>query len=168
MAILGKISHLIINQYSLIGVVCFLGKFDIFGENPCIHHSWGKSSCNVRALTYCDLHKIHRNELLEVMELYPEFYNYFMNNLEITFNLRDVSRYFITNLILFFTLFTYIKEEQAGVVPKGNLYTRSSSQDRESRIFRNNYSRSNGAHSSRGNSVQDRQESLHSDESESG
>ena len=26
----------------------------------------GKSSCNVRALTYCDLHKIMRDDLLEV------------------------------------------------------------------------------------------------------
>lgn len=69
----------------------FLGKYDIFGENPCTHSTIGKSSCNVRALTYCDLHKIHRDDLLDVLELYPEFYNHFMNNLEITFNLRDVS-----------------------------------------------------------------------------
>lgn len=45
----------------------------------------------MRALTYCDLHKIHRDDLLDVLDLYPEFYNYFLNNLEITFNLRDVS-----------------------------------------------------------------------------
>lgn len=69
----------------------FAGKYDIFGENPCLHTSLGKSSCNVRALTYCDLHKIHRDDLLDVLELYPEFYNQFMNNLEITFSLRDVS-----------------------------------------------------------------------------
>lgn len=70
---------------------CFKGKYDIFGENPCLHSTIGKSSCNVRALTYCDLHKINRDDLLDVLELYPEFYNHFMNNLEITFNLRDVS-----------------------------------------------------------------------------
>ena len=51
----------------------------------------GKSSCNVRALTYCDLHKIMRDDLLEVLELYPEFSESFSNNLEVTFNLRDVS-----------------------------------------------------------------------------
>jgi len=45
----------------------------------------------VRALTYCDLHKINRDDLLDVLELYPEFYSHFLNNLEITFNLRDVS-----------------------------------------------------------------------------
>lgn len=72
-------------------VFSFLGKDDIFGENPCIYPTIGKSSCNVRALTYCDLHKIHRDDLLDVLELYPEFYTYFMNNLEITFNMRDVS-----------------------------------------------------------------------------
>ena len=50
-----------------------LGKDDVFGENPCIYGTIGKSSCNVRALTYCDLHKIMRDDLLEVLELYPEF-----------------------------------------------------------------------------------------------
>ena len=66
------------------------GKDDIFGENPCIYDTIGKSSCNVRALTYCDLHKIMRDDLLEVLELYPEFAESFSNNLEVTFNLRDV------------------------------------------------------------------------------
>ncbi|XP_076241723.1 potassium voltage-gated channel seizure [Calliopsis andreniformis] len=78
-------------------VMAILGKDDIFGENPCIYSTVGKSSCNVRALTYCDLHKIHRDDLLDVLALYPEFSNHFSQNLEITFNLRD--------------------EEQAGVDP---------------------------------------------------
>lgn len=67
-----------------------LGKDDIFGENPCIYPTIGKSSCNVRALTYCDLHKISRDDLLDVMELYPEFAESFSENLEVTFILRDV------------------------------------------------------------------------------
>ncbi|XP_029676835.1 potassium voltage-gated channel subfamily H member 2 isoform X8 [Formica exsecta] len=78
-------------------VMAILGKDDIFGENPCIYPTVGKSSCNVRALTYCDLHKIHRDDLLDVLALYPEFSNHFSQNLEITFNMRD--------------------EEQAGVDP---------------------------------------------------
>ncbi|XP_076628173.1 potassium voltage-gated channel seizure isoform X12 [Colletes latitarsis] len=78
-------------------VMAILGKNDIFGENPCIYPTVGKSSCNLRALTYCDLHKIHRDDLLDVLALYPEFANHFSQNLEITFNLRD--------------------EEQAGVDP---------------------------------------------------
>ena len=63
----------------------------MFGENICKHETVGKSSCNVRALTYCDLHKIHRNDLLEILEMYPEFAEEFRKNLEVTFDLRDVS-----------------------------------------------------------------------------
>lgn len=74
---------------------CGAGKDDIFGENPCIHPTIGKSSCNVRALTYCDLHKILRDDLLDVLDMYPEFADAFSTNLEITFNLRDVSTLFI-------------------------------------------------------------------------
>lgn len=69
-----------------------LGKDDVFGENICQHETIGKSSCNVRALTYCDLHKIHRDDLLDVLEMYPEFAEEFVKNLEVTFELRDVSR----------------------------------------------------------------------------
>lgn len=68
-----------------------LGKDDIFGENPCIHTTLGKSNSNVRALTYCDLHKITRDDMLDVLDLFPEFYDNFVNSLEITFNMRDVS-----------------------------------------------------------------------------
>ncbi|CAG9815007.1 unnamed protein product, partial [Phaedon cochleariae] len=125
-------------------VMAILGKFDIFGENPCLHPTLGKSACNVRALTYCDLHKIHRDDLLDVLELYPEFYTHFLTNLEITFNLRD--------------------DDQAGVVPRRSFFPK----DKETRYFRGVPSaRSNGL-SSRGNSVNGRQESQYSDESESG
>lgn len=65
------------------------GKNDIFGENPFQNSTIGKSSCNVRALTYCDLHKISRDDLLHVFEMYPEFVDNFNTNLNITFNLRD-------------------------------------------------------------------------------
>ena len=74
-------------------VFIFAGKDDIFGENPCIYPTIGKSSCNVRALTYCDLHKISRDDLLDVYELYPEFADSFSSNLEVTFILRDVSSF---------------------------------------------------------------------------
>ncbi|XP_044591043.1 potassium voltage-gated channel subfamily H member 7 isoform X4 [Cotesia glomerata] len=70
-------------------VMAILNPPDIFGENPCEHPTVGKSSCNVRALTYCDLHKIHRDDLLDVLALYPEFHQHFIENLEITFNMRD-------------------------------------------------------------------------------
>ena len=69
----------------------FAGKDDVFGENFCQYDTVGKSKSNVRALTYCDLHKILREDLLEVLDMYPEFYDQFSRNLEITFDLRDVS-----------------------------------------------------------------------------
>lgn len=67
------------------------GKNDIFGEPINLYARPGKSNADVRALTYCDLHKIHRDDVLEVLDMYPEFSDHFWSNLEITFNLRDVS-----------------------------------------------------------------------------
>ncbi|CAO1308266.1 unnamed protein product [Diamesa hyperborea] len=94
-------------------VMAILGKDDIFGENPCIHTTLGKSNSSVRALTYCDLHKITRDDILDVLDLFPEFYDSFVNNLEITFNMRD--------------------EEQAGVELRHRyMNMRSNSQDRGS------------------------------------
>ena len=51
----------------------------------------GKSAFNVRALTYCDLHKILRDDLIEVIDMYPEFAQSFCQNLKITLTLRDVN-----------------------------------------------------------------------------
>ena len=51
----------------------------------------GKSNADVRALTYCDLDKIQREDLLEVLDMYPEFSDHFLTNLELTFNLRHES-----------------------------------------------------------------------------
>lgn len=67
------------------------GKNDIFGEPINLYSRPGKSNADVRALTYCDLHKILREDVLEVLDMYPEFADHFWSNLEITFNLRDVS-----------------------------------------------------------------------------
>ncbi|XP_023444089.2 voltage-gated inwardly rectifying potassium channel KCNH6 isoform X2 [Dasypus novemcinctus] len=71
-------------------VVAILGKNDIFGEPVSLHARPGKSSADVRALTYCDLHKIQRADLLEVLDTYPAFAASFWTKLEVTFNLRDV------------------------------------------------------------------------------
>nr|XP_058903242.1 potassium voltage-gated channel subfamily H member 6 isoform X2 [Kogia breviceps] len=71
-------------------VVAILGKNDIFGEPVSLHARPGKSSADVRALTYCDLHKIQRADLLEVLDMYPAFADSFWSKLEVTFNLRDV------------------------------------------------------------------------------
>lgn len=79
-------------------VMAILGKNDIFGENFLIHPDAGKSSCNVRALTYCDLHKIHRDDLFQILDMYPEFALDFSKNIQITYDLRDVRK---IKLILF-------------------------------------------------------------------
>ncbi|KAG8505093.1 Potassium voltage-gated channel subfamily H member 6, partial [Galemys pyrenaicus] len=65
------------------------GKNDIFGEPVSLHAQPGKSSADVRVLTYCDLHKIQRADLLEVLDMYPAFADSFWSKLEVTFNLRD-------------------------------------------------------------------------------
>ncbi|CAF0941362.1 unnamed protein product [Adineta ricciae] len=70
-------------------VVAILSKDDILGENPLLYSEPGKSAYNVRALTYCDLHKILRDDLLEVIDMYPEFAQSFCENLKITLTLRD-------------------------------------------------------------------------------
>nr|XP_020500594.1 potassium voltage-gated channel subfamily H member 7-like isoform X1 [Labrus bergylta] len=70
-------------------VVAILGKNDIFGEMIHLFSKPGKSCADVRALSYCDLHTITREEILEVLDMYPEFADHFLTNLELTFDLRD-------------------------------------------------------------------------------
>ncbi|XP_039649305.1 potassium voltage-gated channel subfamily H member 7 isoform X2 [Perca fluviatilis] len=70
-------------------VVAILGKNDIFGEMIHLYGKPGKSCADVRALSYCDLHTIQREEIVEVLDMYPEFADHFLKNLELTFDLRD-------------------------------------------------------------------------------
>lgn len=42
------------------------------------------------SITYCDLHRVQRDDLLEVLDIYPTFAEKFWRNLDITFDLRDV------------------------------------------------------------------------------
>lgn len=60
----------------------------------------GKSKATVRALTYCDLHKISRNDILEVLECYPDFRRKFWRDLEITYNLRALVSFFTGDVII--------------------------------------------------------------------
>ena len=71
----------------------------MFGENICSHASVGKSSCSVRALTYVDLHKILRDDILDILEMYPEFSEPFIKNLRVTYDLREVN-FSISKLML--------------------------------------------------------------------
>uniref|UniRef100_A0A669F3S4 Potassium voltage-gated channel subfamily H member 7 n=1 Tax=Oreochromis niloticus TaxID=8128 RepID=A0A669F3S4_ORENI len=70
-------------------VVAILGKNDIFGEMIHLYAKPGKSCADVRALSYCDLQTIQREDILEVLDMYPEFADHFFTNLELTFDLRD-------------------------------------------------------------------------------
>ncbi|CBY32969.1 unnamed protein product [Oikopleura dioica] len=70
-------------------VVAILGKNDTFGEIM-KNNIRGKSSSTVRALTYCDLHKIHADDISNVLSMYPEHACDFWENLDLTYNLRKV------------------------------------------------------------------------------
>jgi CRP-like cAMP-binding protein len=83
--------YLFVFIYKIYIFIVFKGKDDILGENPLLYSEPGKSAFNVRALTYCDLHKILRDDLIEVIDMYPEFAQSFCQNLKITLTLRDVS-----------------------------------------------------------------------------
>lgn len=66
----------------------FAGKGDVFGDSFWKDSAVGQSAANVRALTYCDLHTIKRDKLLEVLDFYQAFANSFARNLVLTYNLR--------------------------------------------------------------------------------
>ena len=50
-----------------------------------------KSSCDVRALTYCDLKCLNIPGLVDVLKLYPEFQDQFAEDIkhDLTYNLRE-------------------------------------------------------------------------------
>lgn len=69
-------------------VCVWAGKGDVFGDSFWKDSAVGQSAANVRALTYCDLHTIKRDRLLEVLDFYQAFANSFARNLTLTYNLR--------------------------------------------------------------------------------
>ncbi|XP_034563754.1 potassium voltage-gated channel subfamily H member 6 [Notolabrus celidotus] len=73
-------------------VVAILEKNDIFGELINLYDEPGKSNSDVYTITYCDLHRIQRDDLLEVLDIYPSFADNFWRNLEITCDLRDADQ----------------------------------------------------------------------------
>ncbi|XP_066586736.1 potassium voltage-gated channel subfamily H member 8 isoform X2 [Prorops nasuta] len=89
-------------------VVAILGKGDLVGCDISVHLQHGnngggnvggsgpndvvvKSSCDVKALTYCDLKCIHMQGLVDVLRLYPEYQHQFSNDIQhdLTYNLRE-------------------------------------------------------------------------------
>ena len=67
---------------------CYSGKGDVFGDSFWRDPEVGQASVNVRALTYCDIHLVNRDKLLEVLEFYKAFAQSFSRNLVLTYNLR--------------------------------------------------------------------------------
>ncbi|XP_028417338.1 potassium voltage-gated channel subfamily H member 6-like isoform X2 [Dendronephthya gigantea] len=70
-------------------ILAILGHGDTFGDdfglNPEVPAK--KASANVRALTHCDLHKISRDDLLEILRKYPKFWEIFNREFDVTYNL---------------------------------------------------------------------------------
>jgi len=71
-------------------IMAILGKGDSFGENFAIDPSKPvvNSNASIRALTYCELRMISREDVLHILKQYPLFRENFIKDLEITFNLR--------------------------------------------------------------------------------
>lgn len=68
-----------------------------------------KSSCDVKALTYCDLKCIHMQGLIEVLRLYPEYQHEFAHDIQhdLTYNLREGYEAEVIN-------FMYSREREGG------------------------------------------------------
>ena len=66
------------------------GKGDSFGENFAIDPDRPvvNSNSSIRALTYCELRLITREDVLHILKQYPLFKENFIKDLEITYNLR--------------------------------------------------------------------------------
>ncbi|XP_070548604.1 LOW QUALITY PROTEIN: voltage-gated inwardly rectifying potassium channel KCNH6-like [Ptychodera flava] len=78
-----------IEVLELDGSTTILGTNDIFGENICRFQTPGRSRADVKALTYCDLHMISRDDLKFIFSIYPEFSADFEENLQLSYDLRD-------------------------------------------------------------------------------
>nr|AHX24685.1 Erg1 [Nematostella vectensis] len=72
-------------------IMAILGKGDSFGENFGLspNRPPGNSHVSIRALTYCDLRAISRDDLVNTMRMYPNFQQTFNQDLEITYLLRE-------------------------------------------------------------------------------
>ncbi len=89
-------------------VLFCLGTNDVFGDDFWSKNrdTVGQSAANVRALTYCNLHQIRRERLLEVLEFYHPFSVSFARNMVLTYNLRNrVSVVFFKYAYMFLCFF---------------------------------------------------------------
>ncbi|XP_051927537.1 potassium voltage-gated channel subfamily H member 8 isoform X1 [Hippocampus zosterae] len=72
-------------------VLAILGKGDLIGANLSLDDRVIKTNADVKALTYCDLQCINLKGLYEVLDLYPEYSNHFVQDIQqdLTYNLRE-------------------------------------------------------------------------------
>ncbi|VDP80896.1 unnamed protein product [Echinostoma caproni] len=96
-------------------IVAVLCQGDVFGESPFGRYLMGQSKYYVRALTYCDLHKIQQDDLMEILEMYPEFAKQFRRELEITFDLRSVSSHCSLSVLCICFCFVQIRVPCVGL-----------------------------------------------------
>ncbi|KAL9966325.1 hypothetical protein ACROYT_G024379 [Oculina patagonica] len=71
-------------------IMAILGKGDSFGENFAIDPDRPvvNSNASIRALTYCELRLVAREDVLHILKQYPLFKENFIKDLEVTYNLR--------------------------------------------------------------------------------
>uniref|UniRef100_A0A8C6TYQ7 Voltage-gated inwardly rectifying potassium channel KCNH3 n=1 Tax=Neogobius melanostomus TaxID=47308 RepID=A0A8C6TYQ7_9GOBI len=72
-------------------VLAILGKGDLIGANLSLDDRVIKTNADVKALTYCDLQCINLKGLYEVLDLYPEYSQHFVQDIQqdLTYNLRE-------------------------------------------------------------------------------
>ncbi|CAG5890851.1 unnamed protein product [Menidia menidia] len=72
-------------------VLAILGKGDLIGANLSLDNRVIKTNADVKALTYCDLQCVNLKGLYEVLDLYPEYSQNFVQDIQqdLTYNLRE-------------------------------------------------------------------------------
>ncbi|XP_031709565.1 potassium voltage-gated channel subfamily H member 8 isoform X1 [Anarrhichthys ocellatus] len=72
-------------------VLAILGKGDLIGANLSLDDRVIKTNADVKALTYCDLQCVNLRGLYEVLDLYPEYSQRFVQDIQqdLTYNLRE-------------------------------------------------------------------------------
>lgn len=75
----------------LVHLSLWAGKGDLIGANLSLDDRVIKTNADVKALTYCDLQCINLKGLYEVLDLYPEYSQHFVQDIQqdLTYNLRE-------------------------------------------------------------------------------
>jgi len=101
-------------------VLLSLGKGDSFGENFAIDPDRPvvNSNASIRALTYCELRLITREDVLHILKQYPLFKENFIKDLQITYNLRGDDAEKVRDYLRYFDLFFKFLASATNVVKR--------------------------------------------------